>query len=144
MEEEISIEEKYEILKERYKNLYHDFKRYKERTESEQEENISNASEKVITDILPVLDDLKRATKSVNHTSKDGINLILNKFNSILEKNGLKEINTSNHPEFNTDLHEAITIYPDKNNKNKVIDTILNGYILNDKVIRHAKVIVGK
>jgi molecular chaperone GrpE len=100
--------------------------------------------------ILPVVDDFERAMKSIElgmdfEATKEGISLIYNKFNDFIKQNGIKEIDALGNA-FNTDLHEAITKVPapSEDLKGKIIDVIQKGYLLNDKVIRFAKVVVGE
>ena len=100
--------------------------------------------------LLPVVDDFERAIDSISKaddldSAKEGINLIYNKFIKYLESNNVKAIDSTGK-DFDTDYHEAITTFPasDEKMKGKVIDTTLKGYMINDKVLRHAKVVVGK
>jgi len=103
-----------------------------------------------MVDLLPVLDDFERAIDSTADSNdcsavKDGVNLIFNKFKGILEKKGLKPIESKGE-EFDTDFHEAITQIPapSKDLKGKIVDEIEKGYMLNDKVIRFSKVVIGQ
>jgi molecular chaperone GrpE len=125
-----------------------EFENYKRRTEAEKSDYYSYANEKLIGQLLPVLDDLSRALNAYdeNHDGKSlkkGVELINDKFKKILEKQGLKEIDSTGK-DFDVHLHEALMQQPsDKVKPNKVIDTIEKGYHLKDKVLRHAKVIVS-
>jgi molecular chaperone GrpE len=113
-------------------------------------EMIRTATESVMRNILPVIDDFERAMKSIEmgldfEATKEGILLIYNKFNDFIKQNGIKEVDAMGNA-FNTDLHEAITKVPapSEDLKGKIIDVIQKGYLLNDKVIRFAKVVVGE
>src|SRR4030042_3808375 len=108
------------------------------------------AGEEIFTRMLPVLDDLERALALINETTdmegvKQGIELIYNKFRDYLSQQGVNEINVLNQ-DFNTDWHEAVTTIPatDPALKGKIVDVILKGYMLNDKVIRYPKVVIGE
>lgn len=136
--------------KDRYLRLSAEFDNYRKRTMKEKAELILNGGEKSITSLLPILDDLERAVKTTETSNdiaaiKEGIELIYNKFISALSQNGVKMIETKNLP-LNTDHHEAIAVIPapSEDMKGKILDTVQNGYTMNDKVIRHAKVVVGE
>ena len=136
--------------KDKFLRLYSDFENYKKRVARDRIELISSAGVELISAILPILDDFERATKSLEQTEgievlKEGLNLIFIKLKTMLEQKGLKPMDTIGQP-FNTDLHDAITQAPapTEDTKGKVIDEIQKGYYLNDKVIRHAKVVVGQ
>ena len=138
------------LYKDKYIRLIAEFENFKKRTIKEKVEFSKRAGEDIYLTLLPVLDDFERAMKSINSASdvdslKEGVNLIYSKFKSTLEAQGLKEINSIGTP-FNTDLHEAITNVdtPDEEMKGKVVDELEKGYFLNDKIIRYAKVVVGK
>ena len=127
-----------------------EFDNFRKRTLKEKSEIIKNGAENAMRDLLPVIDDFERAIKAINENNeldslKQGVDLIYNKFMKYLEKNGVKPID-SNDKEFNTELHEAVTTFPatDESQKGKVMDTVQKGYTLNDKVLRHAKVVVGQ
>lgn len=135
---------------EKYIRLSADFDNFRKRTMREKMDLIKTASEDVLVSILPVLDDFERAMKAMENAVeinavKDGITLIYNKFNETLSQKGLKAIDSINQ-EFDTDHHEAITKIPapEENLKGKVVDVIQNGYMLHDKVVRFAKVVVGE
>lgn len=127
-----------------------EFDNYKKRSAKEMRDIIQTAGKEVITDLLDVLDDCDRAQKQLE-TSEDikeirnGVSLVFNKLRNVLQSRGLKPMQTINH-DFNPDLHEAITEInaPTEEQKGKVIDEVTKGYYLNDKIIRHAKVVVGK
>ena len=127
-----------------------EFENYRKRTLKERAELILNGGEKVITAILPILDDMERAIENGAKTDdpevlREGMNLIHQKFMKTLESQGISKIDTEN-ADFDTDLHEAVAMVPGMGDdkKGKVIDCLQQGYKLNDKVIRHAKVAVGQ
>ncbi len=127
-----------------------EFENYKRRTAKERIDLMQTAGRDVITDLLDVLDDCDRAQKQLENNSdvaaqKEGVMLVFNKLRNSLQSKGLKAMQTV-HTEFNADLHEAITEIPApaEELKGKVIDEVIKGYYLNDKIIRHAKVVVGK
>lgn len=127
-----------------------EFDNYRKRTLKEKAELILNGSAGIVTDILPVVDDLERAVQNSSKSDdynalKEGVELIYNKFMHILEQKGLQKISPKNEP-FDTDFHEAIAMIPapDEASKGMVIDCAIDGYKLNDKVLRHAKVAVGQ
>ena len=127
-----------------------EFENYRKRTLKERAELILNGGEKVITAILPIIDDMERAIENGAKTDdpevlREGMNLIHQKFMKILESQGVSKIETAD-ADFDTDLHEAVAMVPGMGDdkKGKVIDCLLHGYKMNDKVIRHAKVAVGQ
>lgn len=127
-----------------------EFDNYRKRTMKEKAELILNGGQKVLESLLPVLDDLERAQSNMKNadnidTLKEGVELIITKMMKVLSGHGLKKMETEN-AEFNTDFHEAIALIPapTEEQKNHVIDCVQAGYLLNDKVIRHAKVAVGQ
>ncbi|MDB9725459.1 nucleotide exchange factor GrpE [Salibacteraceae bacterium] len=147
---EPTAEEKYQDLNDRYLRLYSEFENFRRRTAKEKLELISNASGQVLGDFLPIIDDFERAIKNnaeVNEAStiKEGIQLIYSKLDNILKIKGIKEIDAQNQP-FDLDLHEAVTKIPapSKDLKGKVVDVVEKGYMLNEKVLRYAKVVVGE
>lgn len=136
--------------KDKYLRLSAEFDNYRKRTVKEKAELILNGGEKSISSILPVLDDLERAVKTMETAQdvaavKEGVELIYNKFLSVLGQNGVKVIETRDKP-LDTDYHEAIAVIPapTEEQKGKILDCVQTGYTLNDKVIRHAKVVVGE
>lgn len=136
--------------KDKFLRLSAEFDNYRKRTMKEKAELILNGGEKSITSILPVVDDLERALKNMETATdveavKEGVQLIYNKFMSVLGQNGVKVIETQEQP-LNTDYHEAIAVIPapEEGKKGKILDCVQTGYTLNDKVIRHAKVVVGE
>lgn len=142
--------EKIAVLEDRYLRQIAEFDNYRKRTMKEKAELIKNGGERTIEAILPVLDDFERALanmakdESATEAMK-GVELIYNKFTGILKQSGLQKIETKG-ADFNTDYHEAIAMVPafEESQKGKVLDCIQTGYMLNEKVIRHAKVAVGE
>jgi molecular chaperone GrpE len=150
VKQEVSVEEKLAEMQDRYLRLSAEFDNYRKRTLREKIELTKHAGENILMSIVPVMDDFERALKLMETATdctamKSGIDLIYNKFNEFLRQNGIKEIESLNK-DFNVDLHEAITKVPaqDESMKGKVIDVVLKGYWLHDKVMRHSKVVVGE
>ena len=142
--------EQIEEQKDKCLRLSAEFDNYRKRTMKEKAELILNGGEKSISSILPIVDDFERALKNMETATdvaavKEGVELIYNKFMSVLGQNGVKVIETKEQP-LDTDYHEAIAVIPAPNEalKGKILDCVQTGYILNDKVIRHAKVVVGE
>lgn len=136
--------------KDKFLRLFAEFENYKKRTMRERIELLRTAAEDTMSVLLPVLDDFDRAKKNADDEENDevfseGITLIYNKLNSVLKQKGLEKMESTN-ADFDPELHEAIAEIPAPSDelKGKVIDTIESGYILKDKIIRHAKVVVGK
>lgn len=139
-----------EELKDKWLRSVAEFENYRKRTLKERAELILNGGEKVITAILPVLDDMERAIENGEKTDdpavlREGMELIHQKFMKTLEGQGVRKIETED-ADFDTDVHEAVAMVPGMGDdkKGKVIDCLQKGYKLNDKVIRHAKVAVGQ
>jgi molecular chaperone GrpE len=137
-------------LKDKWLRSVAEFENYRKRTLKERAELILNGGEKFITAILPVLDDMERAIENGAKTNdpavlREGMELIYQKFMKTLEAQGVNKIETEN-ADFDTDVHEAVAMVPGMGDdkKGKVIDCLQQGYKLNDKVIRHAKVAVGQ
>lgn len=133
-----------------YIRLHAEFDNYRKRTLKEKMELTKSAGESILVNVLPVMDDFERALLSMQDTKeasaiKEGIDLIYKRFSEFLKQNGIKEIEAKEQ-EFDTDLHEAITKIPAPSDelKGKVVDVIQKGYLLNDKVIRYAKVVIGE
>lgn len=143
------LEEKFKSLNDSYLRLMAEFDNYRKRTVKEKADIIKNASERVITDFLPIVDNFERALASME-TAEDvaavrqGVVLIYDQVMGMLKDNGVTPIETENLP-FDTEFHEAITTIPapTPEMKDKIIDCTTKGYKMNDKVIRHAKVVVG-
>ena len=137
-------------LKDQLLRTMAEFENYKKRTLKEKTELILNGGEKTISAILPVLDDMERAIANADKADdinklEEGWELIYKKFEGCLNSLGVKKIETEN-ADFNTDYHEAVAMVPGMGDdkKDKVIDCVQTGYLLNEKVIRHAKVAVGQ
>lgn len=139
-----------EELKDKYLRTLAEFENYKKRTLKEKTELILNGGEKTITAILPILDDMERAMDNASKADsieklEEGWELICKKLHKALEGLGVKQIEAQD-ADFNVDFHEAVAMVPGMGDdkKGKVIDCVQTGYMLNDKVIRHAKVAVGQ
>lgn len=156
-QEEVSVEEQLQKAQEEIQHLKDnqlrqlaEFDNYRKRTLKEKAELILNGGEKVITAFLPILDDLARAQENIEknqdyNTLKEGVDLIVKKLYKVLGEQGLSVIEAEGQP-FDTDYFEAVALVPveDDAQKGKIIDCVQTGYKLNDKVIRHAKVVVGQ
>lgn len=147
-EAEDTIKELQEF-KDKYLRLYSEFENFRKRTNKEKLELISTANERLILELLPVLDDFERAEKSMTEATeveavKDGVNLIKEKFAKVLEAKGLKPIDAKGK-DFDSELHEGITQIPapEEGLKGKVVDEVERGYKLGEKVIRYSKVVIG-
>ena len=143
------LEAQLEHEKKEYLFLMADFENFRKRTLNEKAELIKNGAERAMRDLLPVVDDLERAMDAINKggdldSLKEGVDLIYNKFVKYLESQHVLAIDSTGK-DFDTDIHEAVTTFPapDPSMKGKVIDTTIKGYMINDKVLRHAKVVVG-
>ena len=139
-----------EEQKDKYLRLSAEFDNYRKRTMKEKAELILNGGEKSLSSILPVVDDFERAIKTMETATdvnavKEGVELIYNKFMAVLAQNGVKVIETKDQP-LDTDYHEAIAVIPapSEAQKGKILDCVQKEYTLNDKVLRHAKVVVGE
>ena len=144
------LKKKYDELNDSHLRLMAEFDNYRKRTMKEKAELIKTGGEKVVSSILPILDDLERAIKNMETSEdivamKEGVELIYNKFMKVLAENGVQKIETKDK-DFDTDYHEAIALVPapTEEQKGKILDCVQNGYTLNDKVVRHAKVVVGQ
>jgi molecular chaperone GrpE len=147
---EEELQAKLDELNDKYLRLYSEFDNFRKRTIKERIDLVSSASAEIILDMLPVLDDFERAVKSSSETEdcsaiREGEILIYNKFKGILERKGLKPI-TAIGSEFSTDFHEAVAYTPvqEAESKNKVVDEVQKGYMLNEKVLRYTKVVIGQ
>lgn len=150
---EKKIEElKAEVEKEKkeYLFLMAEFDNFRKRTLKEKSEIIKNAGEKVFKGLLPIVDDMERGIKASEDatdvsTVREGLILIYNKLIKFMEANGVKAYDEADDT-FDADRHEAITAVPvqDESKKGKILDTIEKGYTINDKVLRHARVVVGQ
>ena len=139
-----------EESKDKYLRKVAEFENFKRRNAKERLELIQTAGRDVITDMLDVLDDCDRAQKQLDASTdavgiKEGVMLVFNKLRNTLQSKGVKAMETTGQ-EFNVDLHEAITeiTAPSEELIGKILDEVMKGYYLNDKIIRHAKVVVGK
>jgi molecular chaperone GrpE len=143
------LKEELAQTKDKYLRLVAEFDNFRRRSAKERVELIQTAGKEIITDMLNVLDDCDRAQKQIEttddiHQVKEGVLLVFNKLRNFLQSKGVKAME-SNGKDFNPDLHEAITEIPapSEDMKGKVVDEVVKGYYLNDKLIRHAKVVVG-
>jgi len=153
IKEEVSPVEKLEAdlaeSKDKYLRLYSEFDNFRRRTAREKLDLMQTAGERIVVALLPVIDDFNRAEDSLSGDDAkaiaEGIKLISDKFAKTLEAEGLKLMETKEGSEFDPDFHEAITQIPapSKKLKGKIVDTIERGYFLGEKVIRHAKVVIG-
>ena len=139
-----------EDLKDKHLRLSAEFDNYRKRSLKEKAELIKNGAEKTLTAILPILDDFERALKNLEATEetkamKEGVELIFTKFQKVLQQEGLQAIETEGK-DFDVDFCEAIALVPapSEDLKGKILDCVQTGYMLNDKVIRHAKVVVAQ
>ncbi len=146
--EHLKLQNELAEQKDKYIRLYSEFENFRRRTAREKIEMTQSANEQLIRALLPVVDDFDRAEKSFKE-SKDkeleGIFLIQSKLKKVLDQYGVKVMNVGSGSEFDADFHEAITQVPtpDEKLKGKVVDVVEKGYLLNEKVIRFAKVVVG-
>jgi molecular chaperone GrpE len=145
-----AAEEKLAEMQDRYIRLSAEFDNYRKRTLREKMDLSKYAGENLLLSILPIMDDFERALKHIDTTTdyialKDGIDIIYWKFSDFLKQNGVKEIESLNS-NFNVDLHEAVAKVPveEPDKKGKVVDVLLKGYYLQDKVLRFSKVVVGE
>ena len=132
--------------KDKYIRLYSEFENFRRRTSKEKLEMIQSAGEQLLKQLVPVLDDFERAEKAFasNNTDAEGFLLIQSKFRKVLEANGIKTMDVKKGSDFDADLHEAIAQVPaEEELKGKVVEVVEKGYLLNEKVIRFAKVVVG-
>ncbi len=142
-------QEEIEVLKDKYLRQVAEFDNFRKRTIKEKTELILNGGQRVMESLLPILDDMQRAEANLAAASdvealKEGLNLIFSKLRKTLSAQGLKQMETAD-ADFDTDFHEAVALVPagEEQPKNKIIDCVEAGYTLNDKVIRHAKVVVS-
>ncbi|MVN22153.1 nucleotide exchange factor GrpE [Mucilaginibacter sp. HMF7410] len=143
------LKEELALANDKFLRLYAEFDNYKRRTSKERVELLQTAGKDVIVSLLPVLDDFERANRAIENATdvasvKEGVNLVHNKLKNLLTQKGLKEM-ASKGEVFDADIHEAVTNIPapDPSLKGKIVDVLEEGYLLNDKVIRFAKVVVG-
>jgi len=145
-----AVEEKLAEMQDRYIRLSAEFDNYRKRTLREKMDLSKYASENLLLSILPLMDDFERALQHLDTSSdsvsmKNGIDLIYNKFCEFLKQNSVKEIESLNAT-FNVDIHEAVAKMPveEEARKGKVVEVLLKGYYLQDKVLRFAQVVVGQ
>lgn len=144
------LQEQVEKEKKEYLFLMAEFDNFRKRTLREKSEIIKNAGENVLKGLLPIMDDFERGIKAAENSPeadsvKEGVKLIYNKLQKYLNQNGVKEIDPTDDT-FDTEKHEAISVVPvpDEDKKGKILDTVEKGYTINDKVLRHAKVVVAQ
>jgi len=144
------LEQQVGELKDKYLRMFAEFENYKKRTMKDKLDMMKTAAQDTLSAMLPVLDDFDRAKKQADDDNSveqfsDGVSLVYNKIHAVLKGKGLVAMET-NGQDFDPELHEALTEIPapTEEMKGKIIDTIESGYYLNDKIIRHAKVVVGK
>lgn len=144
------LKEELEKEKDKFLRLFAEFDNYKKRIQKERFDIFRNVHEQILIDLIPILDDFERGIKELKKSQEEhlvkGVFLIQEKLIKILKEKGLNKIKIKKGDDFNTDFHEAITQIPaiTENLKGKIIEIIEAGYILKEKVIRHAKVITGK
>jgi len=145
-----AVEEKLAEMQDKYIRLSAEFDNYRKRTLREKMDLSKYAEENVLLKIIPLMDDFERALQHIDSSEamipvKNGIELIYNKFSEFLRQSGIKEIESLDS-NFNVDLHEAVAKVPveEKEKKGKVMDVVLKGYYLHDKILRFAKVVVGE
>ena len=144
------LQEALDKEKKEYLFLMAEFDNFRKRTLKEKSEIIKNAGENVLKGLLPIMDDFERGIKAAENSPeadsvKEGVSLIYNKLKNYLAQNGVKEMDPADD-NFDTEKHEAISVVPvpDEDKKGKILDTVEKGYTINDKVLRHAKVVVGQ
>ena len=150
-EEKIArLEAELDKEKKEYVFLLAEFDNFRKRTLREKQDLIKNGAEKAMLELLPVIDDMERALQAIDEGSdldslKEGVTLIHSKFMKYLESQQVKPMNSTGE-DFDSEVFEAVTMFPapDESQRGKVIDTVLKGYMINDKVLRHAKVVVGQ
>ena len=145
-----ALQAELEKSQKQYLFLMAEFDNYRKRTVKEKAELIKNGGEKAMLGLLPVIDDFERAIDAIDKSSdveglKEGVDLIYNKFMKYLESQQVKPMESTG-TDFDADIYEAVTTFPapDESMKGKVIDTVQKGYTINEKVLRHAKVVVGQ
>ena len=151
-EQAVNFEQKYSELNDKYLRLSAEYDNFRKRSLKEKMELIKTAGEDILINIIPVMDNFERAMKSINDNSseegkatREGVELIYNKFKEFLLQRGVKEIDSVGQ-QFDTEFHEAITKIqaPTEDMKGKVIDVVEKGYMMHEKVIRFSKVVVGE
>jgi len=137
-------------IKDKYLRLYSEFENFRRRTAREKLDLLQTANEELMISLLPVIDDCDRAVNAFAKENdikavKEGVKLIASKFKNTLQQQGLKEMDSKEGSDFDSDLHDAVTQIPapKKKLKGKIVDTVERGYSIGEKVIRHAKVVIG-
>lgn len=145
IEETETTEELLKAEKDKNLRLFAEFENFRKRTAKERIELFTSANKDIMTILLPILDNFERSIKANNYSDEDGPVLIYKQMKSELEKKGLQEMESPLGKPLDTDFHEAVTNIPanSKKEKGKIIDVIEKGYLLGDKVLRYAKVVVG-
>ena len=145
VESQPTIEELLEIEKDKNLRIFAEFENFRRRTSKERLELFTTANKDMMTALLPILDNFERSIKANNYTDEDGTVLIYKQLKSELEKKGLKEMEDPKGKVLDTEFHEAITNIPapKEDMKGKIIDIVEKGYMLGEKVMRYAKVVVG-
>lgn len=145
LKNESTIEELLATEKDKNLRLFAEFENYRKRTAKERLELFSTANKDILTALLPVLDNFERSIKANNYSEEDGPVLIFKQLKTELEKKGLKEMEDPTGHILDTEFHEAITNIsaPSEDQKGRIIDTVEKGYLLGEKVLRYAKVVVG-
>lgn len=146
------LEQQVEKEKKEYLFLMAEFDNFRKRSLKEKSDLIKNGGETAFKNLLPIIDDFERAIDAIskaeegNESLKEGVELIYNKFVKYLEQGGVKPMETEQGTDFDAELHDAVTMFPAPSEelKGKIIDTVQKGYTINDKVLRHAKVVVGQ
>lgn len=146
----VRLEAELEKEKKEYVFLLAEFDNFRKRTMREKQDLIKNGAEKAMLELLPVIDDMERALQAIDEggdldSLKEGVGLIHSKFMKYLESQQVKPMKSTGE-DFDSEVFEAVTMFPapDESQRGKVIDTVLKGYMINDKVLRHAKVVVGQ
>jgi molecular chaperone GrpE len=141
--ENADLKKQVDELKDKYLRQVAEFDNYRRRMTREKIETIQTAARDTLTALLPVLDDFGRASK--NETFTEGVNLVFHKLQTVTRAKGLVEMESPKGADFDPDQHEAITEIPAGDDlSGKIVDTVEKGYLLNEKIIRYAKVVVGK
>ena len=145
VKKELTLEEQLAAEKDKNLRLFAEFENFRRRNAKERMELFSTANKDIMTILLPILDNFERSIKANNYSDEDGPVLIYKQLKAELDKKGLKEIEDPNGKVLDTDFHEAITNIPapSEEMKGKIIDTIEKGYLLGDKILRYAKVVVA-
>ncbi|MEE2931458.1 MAG: nucleotide exchange factor GrpE [Bacteroidota bacterium] len=141
----LTLKDQLNLEKDKYLRLFAEFDNFRKRTAKERIDLFTTAGQDIITGLLPILDDLERAIKANDYPEGHGVVLIYNKLKSELDKRGLKEMDNAIGEDIDTDYHEVISKIPatNKKSKGKIVDVVEKGYLLGEKVLRFAKVVVS-